>query len=136
MPERESKIYPQGKNLQKIRDHKLRGMFCDAFERGGKEAVLDLAKNQNIKRLRCLSQATVIPIQDNEGRAYKGYIGGSNWGIEIFEYPSGCKKAGKWEGITVTRFEANAAFNGRGNWQRRWCDAVNKRRPHPGSQVE
>ncbi len=93
--------------IEAIRDPALRNKFNQAFTAGGKERVATLASEMRIRSLRCTDKLKVIPIKDKEGKAYKAYKGDSNWGMEIYEYPQGHKKAGKWEGVVISRFDAN-----------------------------
>lgn len=99
------------KDIERIRDLRLRRDFREAFEGAAAgqeaEAVQDLARRKGIRRLRRTENLSVIPIRDAEGKPYKGYKGDSNWGIEIYAFPPGHKKANKWEGLVISRFEAN-----------------------------
>ena len=101
------------KRVEAIRDDKLREEFLQAFDEAeavgkkGHEGVVDLAREKNIRRLRCEYRNKIIPISDKNGNIYKGYQGDSNWGIEIYAFPAGHKKADKWEGVVISRFEAN-----------------------------
>ena len=101
------------KNLEGIRSTQLRHQFMSAFDeavsRGesGKEGVIGLAKKKGIRRLRCIETLNVISIQDKNGNVYKSFQGDSNWGMEIFEYSNSSKQPGEWEGIVISRFDAN-----------------------------
>ena len=100
------------KRLENIRDNCLRNQFLSVFDsagqgKSGKEGVVSLARNKGIRRLRCLEPLKVIPIKDKYRNVYKSFKGDSNWGMEIFEYPKGHRQAGKWEGIVISRFDAN-----------------------------
>ncbi len=102
------------KDIESIRDPRLRHEFRNAFEMAeagsvgsGAKAVQDLARHKGIRRLRQTETLSVIPIQDAEGTLYKAYKGDSNWGIEIYAFPPGHEKDGKWEGVVISRFEAN-----------------------------
>ena len=66
----------------------------------------------------------VIPIKDRYGNVYKSFKGDSNWGMEIFEYPKGIQ-SGKWEGVVISRFEANQPDFKKG------CT----KRPHPAARL-
>ncbi len=91
------------KHLEGIRDKTLREEFLQAFETDGENGLKELAKSKGIRTLRCLELMSVIPIQNCNGKIYKTYKGDSNWGMEIFEHQ------GKWQGITISRFDANNA---------------------------
>ena len=101
------------KHVNAIRDDHLREEFLQAFdyaaESAGKgvEGVQALARERGIRRLRCFGPTQAIPICDEGGKRYKGYQGDSNWGIEIYAFPEGHKKADKWEGVVISSFEAN-----------------------------
>lgn len=94
-------------HFESIRDNRLRREFLEEFEKEGKEGVLRLAKAKGIRSLRCTENLSAILIKDKLGRVYKAYKGDSNWGMEIYEYPDGHKKAGEWKGVVVSRFDAN-----------------------------
>ena len=96
------------KRLMFIRDEYLREQFLDAFDQNGKDGVIVLAKQKNIRGLRCIIEnLTIIPIEDKNGERYKAFKGDSNWGYEIYEYPKGDKKAGKWVGFSISTHDAN-----------------------------
>ena len=95
------------RDLESIRCVVLRGMFLQAFERGGTDAVLALAKQKGIRRLKRKDTKTVIAIKGADGKMYKSYEGGGNWGVEIYAYPQGHADAGKWHGAVIPRFDAN-----------------------------
>ncbi len=101
-------------DIESIRDPRLREAFKSRFEAAeasasgsGYKAVQDLAREMNILRLRCIEKLSVIGISDKFDNTYKAYKGDSNWGIEIYSWPTGHKKAGKWEGVMVPRFDAH-----------------------------
>ena len=102
-----TEIIKERKRLNTIVNSRIRQKFVNAFERDGKDQVVDLAERLGIRRLRCSENLRVIPIKDSDGRVYKAHKGDSNWGIEIYEYPSGHRKEGKWIGQVISRFEAN-----------------------------
>ena len=104
------------KNLQHIeaiRDRRLRHEFKKVFESAdggagaGARAVQELASAKGIRRVRLTESQKIIPIEDAAGQAYKAYKGDSNWGIEIYAFPKGHKKNGKWDGVVISRFAAN-----------------------------
>lgn len=95
------------KHLSEIRDRYLRDEFLKVFDANGIEAFINLAEKKGIRSLRYTKNSTVIPVEDESGNVYKAYEGDSNWGIEIYQYPNTHKKADKWEGVVISRFEAN-----------------------------
>ena len=102
------------KQVEDIRDEKLRDRFLDAFDdavEGGKkglEGVQAFARETRIRHLRCFGPKQAIPIRDKNKTIYKGYQGDSNWGVEIYAFPEGHnKKADKWQGVVISNFEAN-----------------------------
>jgi len=117
------------KDIKRIRDLRLRTDFCSAFEdaAAGQEAnaMQELARRRGIRRLRRTETLSVIPIKDAAGKPYKAYKGDSNWGIEIYSFPRGHKKADKWEGVVISRFEANQPH----------FQAGQTRRPHPAAKL-
>lgn len=122
-------FFTKRKNIERIRDARLREEFRRAFEaaEAGEEAkaIQDLARRMGIRGLRQTETLSVIPILDAEGNAYKVYKGDSNWGIEIYAFPSGHRKAGRWEGVVISRFEANQHDFQPGQ----------TRRPHPAARL-
>lgn len=117
--------FTEKKVIESIRDDRLRYEFTEAFKNGGKADVMALANEKNIRRLRCVEKLSIIPIKDKYRKTYKAFKGDSNWGYEIYEYPKGHKKAGKWEGIAVSTYEAN---------QRSFQPGVTAR-PHPAAKL-
>ena len=123
-------------DIEAIRDPQLRDEFRKAFlsakangEQPGtkavQKAVQEIAHRKGIRRLRRTERLSVIPIADATGKPYKAYKGDSNWGIEIYALPPGHKQAGKWEGVVVSRFEANQSSFKPGQ----------TRRPHPAASL-
>ena len=120
-------------HLESIRDPRLRQEFLQAFdaaEKAGKEGdgrkgVIALAENKRIRSLRRTEKLTVIPIKDQSGNIYKAYKGDSNWGMEIYQYPGTHKKANKWEGVVISRYEANQVGFKPGE----------SRKPHPAARL-
>lgn len=100
-------------HLENIRDQYLQRKFLNVFdvaERSGAEgvkAVISYASQKGIHSLRRTERLKVIPIKSQSGNIYKAYKGDNNWGMEIYQYPETHKKAGKWEGIVISRYEAN-----------------------------
>lgn len=98
---------------QGIRDPRLKLEFLHAFDTAvnsgddGSKAIINLAEKKGIRSLRRTEKLKVIPVEDQSGNVYKAYKGDSNWGMEIYQYPATHKKANKWEGVVISRFEAN-----------------------------
>ena len=96
-----------------IRDLNVKSEFLHAYDtavgagKDGSKAIVDLAEQKGIRSLRRTEKLTVIPIKDESGKIYKAYKGDSNWGMEIYEYPKTHKKAGTWDSVVISRFEAN-----------------------------
>ena len=95
------------KHVDAIRDKFLQKKFQAAFQKDRKTGVGNLAAQMGIRSLRCVERNRVIPIADKDGNKYKAYRGDSNWGIEIYSFPLGHPKFGKWEGVVISRFDAN-----------------------------
>lgn len=57
---------------------------------------------RGIRRVRVTEPLAVIPIRDGQGRAYKGYKGGSNYRYDVWELPDG-----KWVPQVTSMFEAH-----------------------------
>ncbi len=96
------------KSLESIRNLRLRQAFLHAYKGGGFDAVKELAKEKGIRRLRVVEEnKTVIPIADKSDKPYKAYDGNSNWAMEIYSFPKGHKKADKWDGVTISTFDAS-----------------------------
>lgn len=99
--------YDSEKRIDSIRNQEIRERVLAAFREGGADGVMALARRLNIRRLRRMDKITAIPIKDKHGRVYKAMKGDSNWATEIYEYPSGHKKAGQWVGVAIPTYEAN-----------------------------
>lgn len=98
--------------IETIRDDRVRNMLLGVWESASEPkdavtAVKELARQLNVKSCRIIEPKKVIPIKDKEGNIYKAYDGNSNWGMEIYEFPSGHEKAGKWVGFVIQRYQAN-----------------------------
>ena len=108
--------------LESIRGRRMREQFLHTFDsahdrsagasaekvKAGIAACAEYAQRHQMRRLRYTQQLTVIPIKDkSSGEPYKGYKGDSNWGMEIYEYPSTHKKSGQWVGVVISRYDAN-----------------------------
>lgn len=94
-------------DLEKIRDPLIRAALLS--ETAGlsdvsfKQALQDWSQSNNVKSLRILEKISIIPVKDNQGVAYKAYKGDGNAYMDIYLDPL----AGKWQGETVSRFDAN-----------------------------
>jgi CRISPR-associated endonuclease Csn1 len=99
--------FKERQHVEAIRDTQLRAEFLQAFDAEGPIGVARLAGDKKIRRLRRIEILSIIPIKDKAGKVYKAYKGDSNWGMEIYEYPNGHKKASKWHGEVILRYEAN-----------------------------
>ena len=103
------------KQLESIRDPHLREEFLKIFDeeaaignaKSAIESVIAAAKSKGIRSLRCVESLKLIPIKDGSGNIYKGYAGGSNWAMEIYQYPDKHPKAGDWAWVVISRFDAN-----------------------------
>lgn len=111
--------------LKTIRDDHLREEILESFDKEGKEGVQKLAEQKNIRRLRSTENLRIIPIENAQGERYKAYKPDSNWAAEIYAYPSGHEKAGKWEGVVISRFEAN----------QKEFQPGQTRKPHPAAKL-
>ncbi|MCY4132593.1 MAG: type II CRISPR RNA-guided endonuclease Cas9 [Nitrospira sp.] len=99
--------FKKRQHVEAVRDTQLRAEFLQAFDAEGPTGVARLAGDKKIRRLRRTETLSVIPIRDKFGKGYKAYKGDSNWGMEIYEYPKGHKKASQWQGVVISRYEAN-----------------------------
>lgn len=93
-------------DFEAIRDAELRDELHKlAGHLEGKAFMAELARwceETGVRRVRILETLDVIPIQDRNGKAYKGYKGDSNYAIEIWR-----DDKGRWRGDVITTFEAN-----------------------------
>lgn len=105
--------FTKREQVNAIRSPYLREEFLNAFDAAeesgekGSVGVVEYAKKNKIRKLRRTEMSSVIPISDRDGRIYKAYQGDSNWGMEIYEYPENHKKSNQWEGVVISRYEAN-----------------------------
>lgn len=115
------------KDLPSIRDENLRRLVMGATQgKSGKEftaALLNFRRGaghpyRNIRRIRVTKGLTVLPICDSSGRAYKGYLGDSNFRYDVWELPDG-----KWVPDVISMFAAHQPD----------FDPA-KRRPHPAAR--
>ena len=113
------------KHVEAIRDRKLRHEFLQACEAQGTAGIVRLAKEKGIRRIRCIERMTVIPIKDRSGKEYKAYKGDSNWGMEIYEYPDRHTQVSEWDGVVISRHEAN----------QKWFQPGQTKKPHPAARL-
>lgn len=90
-----------------VRDLLLRKRLLQAVgEKNGAERKAALAQfeaDTKIRRVRVVERLNVIPIKDRRtGEIYKGYMGGSNYGMEIYR-----DEKGRWQHLIVSTFEAH-----------------------------
>ena len=105
-------FFDKREKIEKIRDARIRNSLLLAWDGGqdqklSVQAVVDQAAALNVKKCRIIERKKVIPIQGPDGQPYKAYDGNSNWGTEIYEWPQGHAKAGKWQGVVISTFDAN-----------------------------
>lgn len=117
--------FKERQHLEAIRDTQLRAEFLQAFDAEGTAGVVRLARDKKIRRLRRTETLGIIPIKGKSGKVYKAYKGDSNWGMEIYEYPKGHEKSGKWHGEVISRYEANQKSFRPGQTQK----------PHPAARL-
>lgn len=112
-------------DIQKIRDPHLRDILWDRTrDLSGKEFTAALLKFQqtsphyrNIRRVRLVEKLATIPIQDPNGKPYKGYKGDSNHCVEVWKMPDGT-----WTSQILTTFDANT-------------HGLGHTRPHPTAKL-
>ena len=112
-------------HLKLIRDPYLRKEFLAAYKTNGKDGIRERAQQDGIRSLRSEEKKSVISIKDKNDKIYKGYSGNSNWGVEIYEYPSGHPKYGNYKAAVIQTFEAN---------QSNFKPGITKR-PHPAAKL-
>ena len=75
----------------------------DFAERAANEGVLlDDGRHQTVRRVRVLEQQNVIPIKDQTGKPYKGYLPGGNEFADVWRM-----RDGSWKTVVVPSFYAN-----------------------------
>ncbi len=120
-----------------IRDDELRARLRAAtagttgkdFER----AVLEFAradkKFSGMRHVRLIEPLTIIPITDDQGRAYKGYKGDANYRYDVWELPNG-----KWVADVISMFDAHS-LAGESKVKREFPTARKIMRLHQGDMV-
>ncbi len=71
-------------------------------ERANTKGVLIAGKRQRVRRVRVVDKQRVIPIKNESGKTYKGYLPGGNEFAEVWRMLDG-----KWKTVVVPAFEAN-----------------------------
>lgn len=91
------------------------------------ERIEALQRERGIRRVKLAEPLSVIPIrstrdaerhgtdESGEPRAYKGYKGDSNYGIEIWR-----DDRGRWQGTVISTFEAHRIVRAHGGGEQGW----------------
>ncbi|CAM1656579.1 Cas9 [Bartonella apihabitans] len=120
---RENFLSLESKDIPKIRDEKLQAELYSATQGLDKkefqEALLRFARDhklyKGIRHVRVLLPRNVIEIKDKNGKAYKGYMGNSNYRYDVWETLDG-----KWISEVVSMFDAH---------QPKWSSEFHKNNP-------
>ena len=96
-------------------EEELRGLSGKDF----KTAMSSWCRARGIKSLRVLEALSVIPIQDRNGKTYKGYSGRGNAYMDIYEEPV----TGRWKSEIVSRFDAQSSKAFTPKWQKEYPTA-------------
>ena len=91
--------------IKKIRDIRLKNdveAYVEKSSLGFEDALKKFSQDRKIYRCRLIEPMTVIPIKDENNKAYKAYKGDGNYCYEIFEL-----EGGKWGGKIISNFQAN-----------------------------
>lgn len=109
--------FKSGKKLSEIEDPQLRLALEECLygldsDKEREKALADFAKHhphyKGIRGVRITENLKVIAIKDENGKAFKGYKGGSNFSYQIWRLPNGA-----WTAYTISMFEAHGPhFNG------------------------
>ena len=78
------------------------GKWADFATRAASAGVLVSGRRQRVRSVRLVSKERVIPIKDREGKAYKGYLPGSNEFADVWQM-----RDGGWQIVVVPTFDAN-----------------------------
>ncbi len=120
---RENFLSLESKDIPTIRDPNLQAELYSATQGLDKkeyqEALLRFARNhklyKGIRHVRVLLPRNVIEIKDKTGKAYKGYMGNSNYRYDVWETLDG-----KWNSEVVSMFDAH---------QPKWRSEFHKNNP-------
>ena len=111
-----------GKERQWVRDAALRTALLELWDRvGGKQAefvkqaatdgVIVGGRCQRVRSVRLVSKERVIPIRDEKGKPYKGYLSGDNAFADVWQLRGAKSKSGRvrtrWQIVVVSTFDAN-----------------------------
>ena len=120
---RENFLSLESKDIPTIRDENLQAELYSATQGLDKkeyqEALLRFARDhklyKGIRHVRVLLPRNVIEIKDKNGKAYKGYMGNSNYRYDVWETLDG-----KWNSEVVSMFDAH---------QPKWSSEFHKNNP-------
>ena len=120
---RENFLSLESKDIPTIRDENLQAELYSATQGLDKkefqEALLRFARDhklyKGIRHVRVLLPRNVIEIKDKNGKAYKGYMGNSNYRYDVWETLDG-----KWNSEVVSMFDAH---------QPKWRSEFHKNNP-------
>ena len=120
---RENFLSLESKDIPTIRDPNLQAELYSATQGLDKkeyqEALLRFARDhkryKGIRHVRVLLPRNVIEIKDKNGKAYKGYMGNSNYRYDVWETLDG-----KWNSEVVSMFDAH---------QPKWSSQFHKNNP-------
>ena len=120
---RENFLSLESEDIPKIRDENLQAELYSATQGLDKkefqEALLRFARDhklyKGIRHVRVLLPRNIIEIKDKNGKAYKGYMGNSNYRYDVWETLDG-----KWNSEVVSMFDAH---------QPKWSSEFHKNNP-------
>ena len=120
---RENFLSLESTDIPKIRDENLQAELYSATQglekKEYQEALLRFARDhklyKGIRHVRVLLPRNVIEIKDKNGKAYKGYMGNSNYRYDVWETLDG-----KWNSEVVSMFDAH---------QPKWRSEFHKNNP-------
>ena len=101
------------KHIEAVRDPALRealnrlwkdtgGKAAVFASRAATEGVMVNGRRQRVRRVRVVERQRVIPIRDDTGKPYKGYLPGGNEFADIWQM-----RDGSWQLVVVPTFDAN-----------------------------
>ncbi len=98
-------------DLDSVRDPVMKAALLELWDRVGGDTA-KFAKQaeqgvngQPVRSVRVVDKQRVIPIQDRDGRPYKGYLPGGNEFADVWRMPDNKKKS--WRIVVVPTFDAN-----------------------------